>query len=69
MFVILDVVWGKYLVRNSLKLISVVMQIAGQYFVAGAKSAEITDDDPMFATGVSTRHGSVDRHLTGRLPA
>jgi hypothetical protein len=28
------------------------MQIAGQYFVSGAKSAEITDDDPMFAVGV-----------------
>lgn len=39
-FVILDVVW-------------VLLQIAGQYFVAGAESAKITGDDPMFATGVS----------------
>ncbi|ORY34257.1 hypothetical protein BCR39DRAFT_586065 [Naematelia encephala] len=41
LFVILDVVW-------------VLMQIAGQYFYAGAEGAKITGDTPTFATGTST---------------
>nr|ODN87469.1 hypothetical protein L203_03246 [Cryptococcus depauperatus CBS 7841] len=40
-FLILDVVW-------------VLMQIAGQYFYAGAQGADITGDKPMFAIGMST---------------
>ena len=42
LFVILDAVW-------------VVMQIAGQYFVAAAKSAGYVNATPTFALGVSHR--------------